>query len=203
MTVPLWSLPSGAGFAVPGTSLRGRLIEADPESHAKVEFVAGDGRPQTQFWSPGTEVVPAAEAGSAFDQARQREKAATWERLAAIRRDRKPVPYQPSPVQEQTMSATKTKTTKKNPRAAKPTANGKGLSMLDAAAKLLGGRKQPMKCKEMIEVMAERGLWTSPGGKTPEATLYAAIITEIAKKGKESRFRKVDKGLFTASANGK
>ena len=38
-------------------------------------------------------------------------------------------------------------------------------------------------------------LW-STGGKTPHATLYAAIIREIAKKGKDARFRKVDRGRF-------
>jgi hypothetical protein len=32
----------------------------------------------------------------------------------------------------------------------------------------------------MIEAMAKTGLWTSPGGKTPHATLASAIIGEIA-----------------------
>ena len=33
-------------------------------------------------------------------------------------------------------------------------------------------------------------------GKTPEATLYAAMTREIAKKGDAARFRKADRGLF-------
>jgi|TARA_R100000687_G_scaffold60925_1_gene49191 hypothetical protein len=53
-----------------------------------------------------------------------------------------------------------------------------------------------MSAKEMIEAMAERKLWTSPGGKTPEASLYASIIREIAKKGEGARFRKVSRGRF-------
>ncbi len=35
-----------------------------------------------------------------------------------------------------------------------------------------------------------------PGGKTPEATLYAAMTREITTKGDLARFKKVDRGLF-------
>ncbi len=69
------------------------------------------------------------------------------------------------------------------------------LSAIDAAAKVLGEASQPMNCKELIEVMATKGYWTSPTGKTPWATLYAAILKEM-KKGKESRFTKVGPNLF-------
>ena len=41
-----------------------------------------------------------------------------------------------------------------------------------------------MNCKAMVEAMQAKGLWNSPGGKTPEATLYASIIREIAKRRK-------------------
>ena len=54
-----------------------------------------------------------------------------------------------------------------------------------------------MNAKAMIAAMAEQGLWRSPNGKTPHATLYAAILREIAKKGDAARFRKVDRGRFT------
>ncbi len=40
------------------------------------------------------------------------------------------------------------------------------------------------------------GLWTSPNGKTPHATLYSAILREINTKGAESRFTKVERGQF-------
>ena len=73
---------------------------------------------------------------------------------------------------------------------------GKGkLSGLDAAAQILTKVKKPMGCKDMVEQAITQGLW-SPGGKTPHATLYAAIIREIAKKGKVARFKKVDRGRF-------
>ena len=74
----------------------------------------------------------------------------------------------------------------------------KKVGALDAAAQVLAGSKEPLNCKAMIEAMAKKGLWTSPGGKTPHATLYSAIIREIAIKGKESRFAKKDRGQFAA-----
>ncbi len=77
-------------------------------------------------------------------------------------------------------------------------ANGK-LSALDAAAKVLAMAKEPMNAKELIEAMAARKLWSSPGGKTPHATLYAAITREIAKKGKDARFKKTGRGKFAAN----
>jgi hypothetical protein len=41
--------------------------------------------------------------------------------------------------------------------------------------------------------------WTSPGGKTPGSTLYASIFQEIKSKGKDSRFRKTERGKFAAT----
>ena len=75
---------------------------------------------------------------------------------------------------------------------------GKKLSAIDAAAQVLASSKEPMNAKEMIEAMAAKALWTSPGGKTPHATLYSAIIREIALKGKEARFVKTERGKFAA-----
>ena len=77
-----------------------------------------------------------------------------------------------------------------------PTA--KRVGALDAAAQVIASTKKPMRAAEMIEQMAANGLWKSPGGKTPEATLYAAIIREIAAKRKDARFAKHDRGLFVA-----
>ena len=77
---------------------------------------------------------------------------------------------------------------------------GKGkMSGLDAAAQILAKAKEPMGCKELVEQSIAKGLW-STGGKTPHATLYAAIIREIAKKGKGARFKKVDRGRFQLKA---
>lgn len=86
-------------------------------------------------------------------------------------------------------------------RTAKPkerTSAPKRISALEAAAQVLAASKEPMRAKDLIAAMAEQGLWSSPSGKTPEATLYAAMIREIAAKGTDARFRKVERGLFAA-----
>jgi hypothetical protein len=75
----------------------------------------------------------------------------------------------------------------------------KKLSAIDAAAKLLAETGQAMNCHEMVEAMAKKGLWTSPGGQTPHATLYSAILREIGKKGKEARFTKTERGKFATA----
>lgn len=87
-------------------------------------------------------------------------------------------------------------------KAAKPAGEPKPkrISALDAAAQVLQAEARPMHCKELIETMAAQGLWTSPNGKTPEATLYAAILREINVKGAAARFRKVDRGQFEYAA---
>jgi hypothetical protein len=69
-------------------------------------------------------------------------------------------------------------------------------SALDAAARILAEEHRPMGCQEMIGAMAIKGYWTSPGGKTPAATLYSALLREIDTKGNASRFVKVGKGQF-------
>ena len=50
--------------------------------------------------------------------------------------------------------------------------------------------------------MAEKDLWKSPGGKTPHATLYAAMMREERDKGGDSRFHKVDRGQFAFNKAG-
>jgi hypothetical protein len=70
------------------------------------------------------------------------------------------------------------------------------LSALEAAAQVLSETGQPMTCKDLIAAMAARGYWSSPAGKTPQATLYAALAREIATKGTSSRFRKAGPGRF-------
>lgn len=94
------------------------------------------------------------------------------------------------------MSAKK-KTTKKAKaekpvKAAKP---DKPMSGLDAAAKVLADVGKPMRAKDMVETALAKGYWKTSGA-TPAATIYAAIIREIAAKGSGARFKKTDRGLF-------
>ena len=64
------------------------------------------------------------------------------------------------------------------------------LSLLSAAAAVLAESDEPLNCRRMIDLAKERGLWTPGGGKTPEQTLYSAIMREIRDKGDAARFRK-------------
>jgi hypothetical protein len=89
-------------------------------------------------------------------------------------------------------------TTPKAGKTKKPKAKAEGkMSALDAAAKVLAEEGRPMTAKELIETMASKGYWTSPGGKTPEATLSAALGSETNKKGDASRLAKPVPGKFT------
>jgi HB1/ASXL restriction endonuclease-like protein with HTH domain len=75
-------------------------------------------------------------------------------------------------------------------------------SALDAAVLVLRETGQPMSCPELIEQMAAKGYWTSPQGKTPSSTLYAAIGREIKLKGAASRFVQTGPGRFAARDGG-
>ena len=79
-----------------------------------------------------------------------------------------------------------------------PEAGDKKLSAINAAHKVLADTGKAMNTQELIAAMTEKGLWTSPGGLTPEATLYSAILRELKTKGNAVRFRKVEKGKFAA-----
>ena len=72
----------------------------------------------------------------------------------------------------------------------------KRVSALAAATQVLAKAGKPMRAQELIAAMAEQGLWKSPAGKTPHATLYAAMMREARDKGTASRFRKIDRGMF-------
>ncbi|AWM36962.1 hypothetical protein GobsT_51580 [Gemmata obscuriglobus] len=114
------------------------------------------------------------------------------------------------------MPATKTKAAKKatsrsNVKGAKPkhrakdtaeSAPAKKLSALDAAARVLAASGESMTAKELIGRLAAQGLWSSPNGKTPDATLSAALQREIATQGTASRFRKTAPGRFAATTAG-
>jgi hypothetical protein len=90
----------------------------------------------------------------------------------------------------------------KTPKRVKPKPDDgtpKRLSALSAAARVLGESDEPLSVKQMVEQMSAKGYWNSPGGKTPHATLYSAILREIAGKGEKSRFVRTDRGRFIAA----
>lgn len=96
------------------------------------------------------------------------------------------------------MSAKKnTRTTGSKKNTAKPDATpGKPMSGLDAAARVLKEAGEPLRVSQIVGTMLAAGYWQS-NGKTPAATIAAAIIREIAAKKDKSRFKKTGRGLFT------
>lgn len=72
------------------------------------------------------------------------------------------------------------------------------MSGLDAAAKVLTDAGTPLNAKEILERIQKAGLWKT-NGKTPQATLYASILRDIAAKKKDSRFRKTERGHFATA----
>jgi len=76
----------------------------------------------------------------------------------------------------------------------------KKVSALDAAAKVLAESGAAMTTQAMIEAMAAKGYWSSPGGQTPAATLYSGILRELSTKGEQSRFVKTERGKFGLKA---
>lgn len=92
--------------------------------------------------------------------------------------------------QAESVKAAKTRKT------AKAEKKEKKMSQLDAAAAVLANAKEPMNTKAMLDAMTAGNLWKSPGGKTPAATLYAAILREIQNKKADARFKKAGPGTF-------
>ena len=124
---------------------------------------------------------------------RLRGKAATWPGKPATKPAAKADDGAAAPKSEPVKGATApTAQKKRQPEAEKKDRKPSGL---DAAAQVLGEAGEPLNTKEMVERMLAQGLW-STGGKTPSATIYAAITREIAAKGADARFRKVARGKF-------
>jgi restriction system protein len=89
----------------------------------------------------------------------------------------------------------------KPPRTKKQTAEK--YSFTDAAEKVLGqfGDKKPMHYREVTEKALELG-WIATEGKTPEATMYAQVLTEIRryqKRGEQPRFVQHGRGFMGLS----
>ena len=193
MRSPLSQLPPGTRFRQPDLDITGTLLMVNEcrsrvridQPQQTVEFTSPDGSTRTfrasrnheTSWAP-TVVVEAL----SFEPLIERDTT-----MATKKTTKK------APAKKTSKAATKA-ATKATPHAAK--SDGK-LSQLDAAVKVLGEAGTPMTTKAMIEAMATKGYWTSPGGATPAQTLYSAILREVQKKGNDARFTKVDRGQFT------
>ena len=69
-------------------------------------------------------------------------------------------------------------------------------SLLDAAVEVLRIAKQPMNTREIIEWAMKLELWQPTGAKTPEQTLYGAIVRENKTKEHPRIVKSYIKGKF-------
>ena len=76
-----------------------------------------------------------------------------------------------------------------------PAAPEKKLSLLNAAVTVLERSEEALNTKTLVERAKVCGLWVPGNGKTPEQTLYSAMVREIKEKGPSARFTK-EGGLF-------
>ena len=70
------------------------------------------------------------------------------------------------------------------------------LSLIKAAVAILTETEEAMNTKSIVEAAKSKGLWSPGEGKTPEQTLYSAIVREIKVKGAAARFAAAGHGLF-------
>ena len=102
-----------------------------------------------------------------------------------------------APTKTSTAKAEATKAEQPKAAAPKPATGDKPkLSLLKAAIAVLEESDEALNTKQMIEQAKAKGLWTPGEGKTPEQTLYSAIVREIKAKGENSRFKLITKGHF-------
>ena len=87
----------------------------------------------------------------------------------------------------------------KAPKTAKVrTPKGPRQSLANAAILVLADAKEPMNAKAIVERAKADGLYEPGDGKTPEATLYSAMLRD-----KKARFHKAERGVWTLTDAGK
>jgi HB1/ASXL restriction endonuclease-like protein with HTH domain len=69
------------------------------------------------------------------------------------------------------------------------------MSVLSAARIVLDDSPEPLCAEAIYRRMVERGLWSNPH-EHPEATVAAAISSEIGRHAGESRFRQTSDRAF-------
>jgi hypothetical protein len=226
MTTALENLRPGTRFRLVGPdghqAIMGQLLDANDSFAAvrldgpdiNVEFVDCQGKTRTfwanrgnrSYWAPATLVDPICftplEDSDMATTARKTPKTKKLDAALARRTKAKATAKKDdkrtgeAPRSQLDLEETKKLEAARMKKA--EAATPKKLSLIDAAARVIAAAKDPMNAKEMIEAITAKGLWSSPKGKTPHATLYSAILREIGVKGKDARFTKTERGKFAA-----
>jgi restriction system protein len=74
------------------------------------------------------------------------------------------------------------------------------MTVRDAAIQVLRATSKPLRADEITEKMISGGLWETTG-KTPAATVAAALYSDIKKNGEDSPFRLVAPQTFSLKAD--
>jgi hypothetical protein len=111
-------------------------------------------------------------------------KVAAWRKEVAEKAAR------PDPELDAAVKAAEEDRRAKKTKAAKPKGERKP-GCLDAAIHVLQEAGKPLQCGDIVKIAIEKGYWQTKGA-TPAATLYAAIIREVAAKGAKARFRRAE-----------
>lgn len=77
-------------------------------------------------------------------------------------------------------------------------AKGPRRSLVNAAIIVLADAGEPLNAKSIVERATAAGLYEPGDGKTPEASLYSAMLRDA-----KARFQKADRGLWTLTDAGR
>lgn len=77
-------------------------------------------------------------------------------------------------------------------------AKGPRRSLVNAAIIVLADAGEPLNAKAIVERATAGGLYEPGDGKTPEASLYSAMLRDA-----KARFQKADRGLWTLTDSGR
>lgn len=69
------------------------------------------------------------------------------------------------------------------------------MKALDAIYQVLQEAGEPLETQHIARTIIDRGLWKSDG-KNPEGSIRTVLAVDIQKRGKQSRFRRINRGVF-------
>jgi hypothetical protein len=180
--------------------LRGPATLSKAEVHAaKAAVVAqvGAGAKAAAESAKDAKAPPVAATGQATNPLeahyRSQKDAAKAEKAAKVAAWRKEVAEKAAksdPATDAAVKAAEESRKAKKAKAAKPKGERKP-GCLDAAVRILREAGKPLQCGAIVEQALAKGYWQTKGA-TPAATLYAAVIREVAAKGAKARFRRAE-----------
>jgi hypothetical protein len=138
----------------------------------------------------GGVVTKAAAVDDAMKTAAAAKKAEKAAKVDAWRKEVAAKGAAPDPELDKAIKGADAKGGKKKVKAAKAKGERKP-GCLDAAIRVLQEAGKPLQTGAIVKIALEKGYWQTKGA-TPGATLYAAMIREVAAKGPKARFRRAE-----------